>query len=342
MGGNGYQAKIGPVGKIWRNDLKHSLVFALSLVGACALAQVDSGRVVATVNGEEIRGSEYYRRMEYLPGVGKLVGEGRVAEFPPGFMTLEQLITERLITQLAKEKGVSATPAEAEQELRNRLEENPKLLEDWTSTGQTREELLYQIQLELNQFKVLTFGINVTDQEVDEFYAKNPEIFTIPRRVTLRVIAVPTVGDREAVDADLKAGKTFADVAKARSMDITKSTGGEYGTVPITALNEQVRTAIGKVKIGETTEWLSTTDAQVKFLLEGVVPETKQPMSPILKRQTRQRMMLDKGRVKNDIQALMADMRKKANIDIKQKEFAEAYRQFINAYLSQRPTRSGG
>ena len=74
-------------------------------------SQVDPARVVAVINGEEIKGAEYYRRMEYLPGAGKMLGD-RFAEFPPGFMAIEQIITERLVYQLAKQKHCLPTDAE--------------------------------------------------------------------------------------------------------------------------------------------------------------------------------------------------------------------------------------
>ena len=185
-----------------------------------AFAQVDPNRVVATVNGVEIKGDEYYHRMEFLPGVGKNMGDG-FAEFPPGFLTLEQLITEKLIFQLAKDKGVMPTDADVQDELRYRLHLNPKLQEDWRASGRTDAELNYQIKFDLAQFDILTAGITVTDQEVEKFYKDNPKQFTSPMLVTLRVIVVRTQPDADAVDKDLASGKTFPDVAKARSADVT-------------------------------------------------------------------------------------------------------------------------
>ena len=52
---------------------------------------VDPNRVVLVINGEEIKGAEYYRRMEYLPGVGSQMGAS-FSDFPPGFLTIQQLI----------------------------------------------------------------------------------------------------------------------------------------------------------------------------------------------------------------------------------------------------------
>jgi parvulin-like peptidyl-prolyl isomerase len=303
-----------------------------------SFAQVDPARIVATVNGEEIKGGEYYRRMEYLPGVAKPMGRS-YAEFPPGFLTIEQIITERLVFQLAKQKGALPTDLEVDAELKTRQEANPQYLEQWTAGGRTVEELKYQIRYELTQFKIQTFGITITNQEIDNHYKSAIAQYTMPKRAKLRVIVVQSEGDRDTVDAALKSGKAFAEVAKQYSKDVSRTQGGEYGTVPYGYLNTQVKTAVEATKIGQTTGWLTTTTdgkpTYLKFLLEDVVAESKLPLDEKLRRNIRRTLMLDKGKNKNNIQDEMVAIRKQAKIDIKNPEFADAYRKFIDAYLKQ-------
>lgn len=315
--------------------------FAAALAATLAtlsFGQVDSARVVATVNGEEIKGGEYYRRMEFLPGVAKQMGR-TFAEFPPGFLTIEQLITERLVFQLAKEKGALPTDLEVDAELKARQEDNPQYLEQWTSTGRSLEELKYQVRYELTQFKIQTFGVTITNQEVDAHYKSAIAQYTLPESAKLRVIVVQSEADRDTVDASLKSGKAFAEVAKQYSKDVSRAQGGEYGTVPYGYLNSEVRTAVKAVKIGQTTQWLSTktdgTSTYLKFLLEDVVPAKTMPLDAKLRRNIRRTLMMNIGKNKNDIQKEMVAIRQKAKIDIKQAEFAEAYRKFIEAYLKQ-------
>ena len=305
---------------------------------ALSFAQVDPQRTVATINGDEIKGNEYYRRMEYLPGVGKPTGRS-FSEFPPGFLTLEQLITERLVFQLAKQKGVTPTDLEVDAELKARQVETPDLLATWQASGRSPEELKYQIRYELAQFKIQTFGVTITNQEVDQHYQKNIDQFTLPKRAQLRVIVVQSEADRDAVDLALKSGKKFADVATQYSKDVSRAAGGEYGTVPFAFLNTAVRDAVTTTKIGQTTSWITTnTDGKptyLKFLLEDVIAEQKMTLDDKLRRNIRRRLLLDKGAVKNDIQKEMIAVRQKAKIDIKQPEFADAYRKFIEAYIKQ-------
>ncbi len=312
--------------------IKPLYLLSLALVSVSAFAQVDPNRTVAVINGEEVKGAEYYRRMEFLPGVAKRVGTD-LAEFPPGFLTLEQLITERLILQLAKEKGCLPSDPEVDQEIRFRLEDNPRVLEDAKAAGRTEAEFRADVKIELAQFKIQTFGVNITDQDVQTIYKARPQDYTIPKRFTLRVIAVN--GDAAAAKADeLLKTKSFGDVAKQVSIDITKTTGGEFGTLPVSALSPSMQMALEAVKIGGTTGWLSSEERRVKFLLEDVIPAKLQELTPSLKRQIRNREMLSRGTVRNNIQAEMKAVRAKAQIDIKEKAFAEAYKTFIEQYVT--------
>lgn len=307
-------------------------------IGAAAatLAQVDPERVVFTVNGEEVKGNEYYRRMEYLPNVNKRFGRTNV-EFPPGFLTIEQLVTEHLILQLAKEKGCYPSDAEVQAELKARMDDEPKFLDTWILGGQTREELLQQLKIEVAQFKLLTFGVTITDQEVTKFYNDNLAKFTIPKRYKLRIIVVSNDTAKSAVDQDLSAGKPFADVAKARSEDITRTTGGEFGTQALSLLPQTVQDAISGVKIGNYSNWCQTgvENTIARFQVEDILKEELQPLTPKRLASTRRQMMLDRGTNKNNLERDMVELRKRSKIDIKQKEFADAYRRFLDEYLNQ-------
>lgn len=316
--------------------------FVSVALAASALAQVDPNRVVAVINGEEIKGAEYYRRMEFLPNVGKRLGD-RYAEFPPGFMTIDQLITERLILQLAKANNCLPTEGEVQAEFARRKAENPKFVDDWVEAGKLIEDLLNDIKVELATFKLTTRGITITDQEVEDFYKANKASkYTIPKRVKLRVIVVDSEEKKAAVDSELAAGKPFGEVAQKYSIDVTRVAQGLYGLAALDDLAEPVRNALATTSIGKTTGWIPANEQFVKFLKEDTLPETIIPLDDNLRREIRKRLMLDKGRVKNDIARMMLEARKQAKIEIKNKEFAEAYKKFIDNYLSQQEAKLGG
>jgi parvulin-like peptidyl-prolyl isomerase len=303
----------------------------MALVASTVFAQVDNNRTVVTINGEDVKGGEYYRRMEYLPDVGRVLEGGSVAVYPPGFLTIVQLIDERLVLQLAKQKGVSPTQEEVNQAIQESMAADSKLMERWMSMGRTEDELKYQFRYQVAQFKLQTQGVNVSDQEVDQFYAKTPPM--IPRRVTLRMIAVADEAGEKAVDADLAGGKAFADVAKERSIDVTQSVSGAVGTVPIDMLPSEVTKAVDTTKIGQMTDWIKGNTFYVKYLIEGKAQPEKIPLDSGLRNRLRRKLMLDRGAAKNNVLREISDMRKSATVDIKQKEFADIYQSFVRTYL---------
>lgn len=312
--------------------MKSALNLVLCAAAAIGFAQVDPNRVVATINGEEIKGAEYYRRMEFLPGVLRKFGNIE-AMYPPGFLTLEQLITERLVLQLAKEKGVLPTTPEIDQEIRFRMEAFPRLLEDLAERGRTEADLRQDVLLDLAQFKLQTFGVNVTDQDVETVYKNRPQDFTTPKRYKLRVIVAKTEADAAKVDEALKT-KPFAQVARELSAEVSRFVDGEFGTLPVNGIPGAVREALDKIRVGQTTDWLMGEEQRSKFLLEAVIAEQLQPLTPALRRDIRRREMLQRGSVRNNVQAEMRQIRGKARIDIREKVFADAYKDFIEKYLT--------
>ncbi|MCW5941421.1 MAG: peptidyl-prolyl cis-trans isomerase [Fimbriimonadaceae bacterium] len=309
-----------------------AILFTCAVLAACVGAQSDPNRLVMTVNGDEIRADEYYRRMEFLTGVGKRVGDGFV-EFPPGLLTIEQLVYERLMKQLAVKKGVLPTPTMVQQEIQYRIEENPKLLEEWDRTALPRTALDEQIFLELLEFRLYTFGITVTDAQVDEFYNENKPMFTTPARAELRMIAVADEAGMSAADADLAANKPFAEVARKHSTDVSKAAGGDFGIVAYDQLPPGIADAVRGAADGKTTGWLKIQDSHVKFLKVKSYAEELQKLDAPLRRSIRRRLMLDRGRIKNDVVKEINELRAKSAVDIKQAMLADAWKRLNQSHL---------
>ncbi len=308
-----------------------AIVFGMVATALAAAQTLDHTRVVATVNGEQVLAGEYYRRMEFLQ-VNQSLGEMAV-RFTPGFLTIEQLITERLTMQLAKQKGCYPSEAEIQKEYSDAVASNPELESSWSKTGRTKEELMAQMRFELSQFKLQTFGINVTDQEVESFYKQNPTMFTIPKRVHLRMIVCSDATVRGKIDADLKAGKKFEDVAKQYSEDVSKSNGGDIGWQPYAALSGAVRAELDAVRVNQPTNWIPGKTASVKFFLMETKEQEMQPFDANTKRLLRRKLMLDRGINKNKLADEMKDFRSKAKIEISNPIFAEQYKQLLNSML---------
>lgn len=307
--------------------------FATCLLGAAcaiAIAQVDLTKPVLTVNGESVAGAEYYRRMETLQGVGQMLQSG-FTEAAPGFLTLQRLIEERLMIQLAKQKGIAPSEQEVADEVALRKRQNPDMLQGLARMGLSEADLTYQVRLELSQFMLQTQGINITDQEVAKFYKDNPSYFTSSKGYKLRVVAVQTDAEKAAVDADLKAGKPFTEIARSRSKDPSRMNDGLLGVLPIDSLSDVSKQAIAAVKVGQATDWIKGNTSSVRFFVEEEVPEKKRALDADLRREVRRKLMIDRGRVKNDLAVMMREFRSKAIVEVKQTAFGSAIKGYLEA-----------
>lgn len=310
--------------------VKVNMASIAALLFAAAIAQEVPPVVV--INGESVLTSDYYRRMEFLPGLGTISKTGQFVEISPAMATLDTMITEKLLLQIAKSKNMVPTEAEVDKEIAYRLKGNPQMVEKWTAYGRSLPELRSIIKAEYAQFKLQTEGILVTENDVQSLYeASKATRYTIPARVKLRVITVRDASTKKKVDDELKAGKTFIFCASQYSTDASSKIGGDFGTVPLDVLSEDVKTALGALKKGEMSAWLGADTVFARFFVEDKMPEAVTPLNDLMREDLRRELMLRKGAAKNDIGKMIRDARQKAAIKFSSPELDKNYQKFIEA-----------
>ena len=314
------------------SHMKRALSILLAASAALSFGQVDPARVLLVVNGQKITGQTYYKRMEVLPNVGRMAS-GQFLEAMPGFLTMQALINELLILQAAKEKGVEPTPAQIDAELKIRQTDNPDYVKAFTMLGFTEDDVKYDIKVALAEFNLTTMGINIADQQVSTYYKDRIADFTMPKRYRLRVIAVGSPEKKQAVDKELAAGKKFADVATAMSEDLTsKFDGGLMGDVPELQLGPNIKPLVVGLKEGASTVWLQGQNGtEIKLFLEKVIPEETLPLDDKMKRAIRKKLMVERGQVRNNVPAMVAEMRKKAKVEYQNTPFDEQLKQIFSS-----------
>lgn len=308
---------------------RFALCALFALAGVVAMAQGTDADNVATVNGTPISSSAYYHRMEFLSDMGTLVGKQYV-EATPGLMTLDRLITEQLLLQLAAKDGVTPTKDQVDQMERDALSADPMVEKDWIQTGRPLAELLETYKLQAARFNILTRGIIVTDQEVKDQYNGHLDQYTIPKRVHLKVIILSSADKEAQVDAALQSGKSFEDVAQSFSEDITKNRGGDFGDIPEANLPTYFKTAIQGVKIGSTTAWGEGTsqDGRIfyfKALFADAAAAQVLPLDAALTDSIRKSIMIDRGSKIHDVNKELTDLRNQSKIVITNPVFSEQY-----------------
>lgn len=300
------------------------LVF-LAAVGSGWAQQL--GAPVVSVNGEAITYGEFYKRMSVLPGVGRMAG-GQFVLATPGFLTLQQMINEELMIQLAKEKGVAPTDAEIQAEIDLHLKENPDFVKTFLQSGLSEADLRHDIRVQLSEFKVTTMGVTVTDFQVQRYYEDQKRQFTLPKRYRIRVIAASSAEKKQAVDAALGSGKGFAEVAAEHSEDLSRYDGGLIGNVAESALGTNMKTLVTTMQKGQTTPWLAgQSGTELKVFLEDILAEEVLPFDDVLKRDIWKKLMTDRGLVRNNMAQMMREMRAKVNLGLTGTPFDEQLKQ---------------
>ncbi|MEO8520276.1 MAG: peptidylprolyl isomerase [Acidobacteriota bacterium] len=99
----------------------------------------------------------------------------------------------------------------------------------------------------------------IGEADVRQYYAAHPDLFRSGRRVRARQILTRSRTEAEAVLADLRSEKPFADVARARSVDAsTADAGGDLGWVLRGVMVKPFEDAVFVLKPGEVSGVVET------------------------------------------------------------------------------------
>ncbi len=135
--------------------------------------------------------------------------------------------------------------------------------------------------------KTLAPSMKVTDQEVDEAYAKGPQRYRLSQIVlTLSSGAdaakeAEVKGKLEAIAKQIAGGADFAAVAKEKSEDPSAADGGDVGWVPKNRLEPSVLAALQGLKKGQLTKVLKMPAGYVLLRLEETDPDWSVPEAQI-------------------------------------------------------------
>jgi parvulin-like peptidyl-prolyl isomerase len=230
---------------------------ALLLAVSTTVAKAEADKIVATVNVDNITQDEFYQRLQRVHGQDFLVPTNppSLRGEPAGYIVLNSLINERLILQLAAKSNLAANDADvtSELELYRKQENIRKALADHVVT---ESDLKYDIRVQRGRFNLATNGATISDAEVEDYYNKHKVNYTLPERWRLSTIRTSKQDNLFKVQADLRAGKNFPDVARQYSEDErTSGKGGDAGyfLANDSALPDAIRRAVKVLTLGEVT-----------------------------------------------------------------------------------------
>lgn len=311
------------------------IVFVLSLT-ACGMIEKTPEAIaksaVAKVNSEKITRAE----LDSNPSTVMLIAQLK-AYYGDNYETneeaisylktqktsiLQQMITEKLILQKAKELNLGQDAAAVQKEVDEKFSGIKKGYETedaFTAAlkGSGFDETSFKAYLKDQVIveKVIAYlskDVTVTDAAVKEEYDKNPYKYTVsPDTIHTAHILVATEDEAKKVKSRLDAGEDFAKVAKEVSTDTaSKESGGDLGTVDYvdSGFDDTFMAAAIALKEGEISAPVQT---QFGYHIIKCIKKTEYPVKAF-------------DAVKDAIKTTLLDDAKNNAVSAKVKEWTDA------------------
>jgi peptidyl-prolyl cis-trans isomerase C len=259
-------------------------VWATAAHAAAPDAQADGRRVVARVNQVELTLDDFQARLGMLEQERGPVSPERYGEI------LRALVREEILFQVA-----TAQQVDQEARIKQRVEI-------------ARRQVIIE---ELLRRKMETLG-QVTEEEIKKAYDENKPLFTT-ETVGASHIMVKTAAEAEAVQAELKAGKPFAELAKEKSQDTgSAEKGGDLGTLSRGQTEAEFETAAFALKDGEISGVVKTQYG-FHIIKGGPHGATVQPYDEV---KEKLREMLAKQKQRDALMTTMLEFEKGATTEL--------------------------
>ncbi len=322
-----------------RHDVGKAFLGLLLLIGfvlvcgGSARAAKAAKDKVAVVNGVAISQKDLDRSVDQtrrrLAQMGQKL-EGKQLENVKN-RVLDTLIDRELLYQECEKEGIKVSKEKIEKEingLRKKFPDDKSFNEALKRVNLTKSELEDQLKRQLTIRKLIdqkiALKIKITDKEAREFYDKHPEYFKQPEEVRASHILVKVASDAdkkkvaaakkkiEAAQARLKKGEDFAKVAKEVSEGPSAKKGGDLGFFKRGQMVKPFEDAAFGLNPGQVSGIVRT---RYGFHIIKVTDKKPASTTDFKKVEGKIKDYLKQKKVQEEVQTLIASLRKKAKIE---------------------------
>lgn len=232
------------------NNMKRiiALIIAIVLIASTIISVTlymnrdNSNTVVATVNGEKITKEDLYNFLV------KTNGE----------QALNVLIIEKIVRLEAEKENIEVTKDDIQAEMDKMIEEfggEEAFNNALTFYGVTRADMEYDIEMNLYLERLLEPVIEITEDEMKNYFEENKDSFAQKEEVKARHILVEDEETAREVKEKIDKGGDFEELAKEYSTDTgTKDKGGDLGYFGKGKMVKEFEDAAFSLDIGEVSE----------------------------------------------------------------------------------------
>ena len=174
-------------------------------------------------------------------------------------MVLDQMISEKLLIQEAKNKG---------------LEEDKDVLEQ---IKKITEQILVQTLIE----REILDKVKVSNEEVAEYYEENKNDFIEKEQVHLGNILVETKEEAQDILEQLKAEGDFSEIAKEKSTGPSAAQGGDLGYLSKGTIFPEIEDVVFALEVGKISDVIQTEFGFHILKLLDKKPEIIKPIEKV-------------------------------------------------------------
>ena len=307
------------------------VLVALALVvltGACTRESQEQREVVATVAGSPIYVDDLERALKPFRGGPDDDEAGlpsQTSDDAQKRAILNMLIDRRLLVRAAEADNVVVGTDEVEAAYK-------RLAQGWSesdfdTTLQQKDMTPAEMKAELRDLLLIrkyfhdhVFArIAVTDQEIEAYLEKNPNKNIAPEQVRARQIIVKNEEEGRAVLAELKKGVTFEDAAVRHSISPEGKNGGDLGFFAHGEMPKVIADTCFALGVGQTS---GIVPSEYGFHIFKVIERRSAAPRPIDKVRDDVEAMLRKEKERSAQAQTLEDLRKKAQISIREEKLA--------------------
>jgi len=247
------------------------------------------GPVVAEVNGSTITTGDFNRELKNLPEYLKSMAataQGRKE-------MMDTMVIRELILQQATKDGLDKSP-----ELTEKLED-------------LKKRLIVEAFLK----KKVETDAKVTDDDLKKFYEQNKDKFKTGEQIRASHILVKTEKEAKDIQAQIKAGGKFEELAKKHSVDASAAQGGDLGWFGKGSMVPAFEKAALALKEGQVSDVVKSDFGYHIIKLTGKRPAGIRPFEEV-KEQIKAAIM--PGKQQEVFQKIKEELKKSAKINIKE------------------------
>ncbi len=163
--------------------------------------------------------------------------------------------------------------------------------------------------------KFVTEGSGITDDTIRQHYEASKDEYTVEEQVAASHILVRTEPEIQEVVAELKQGKDFAEVAKARSIDGSAAKGGALGTFGRGRTVAEFEEAAFALQVGEVSPPVHTQFGYHVIKVTERQPAHVKPLDEV-------RDEVRNTLVAQFVDTLLQDLRRAAKVQVLRPEYA--------------------